>query len=90
MCICGKDFRKKGDGAFHVKEANDFGLTNHILITKLWRARLLDWFFNLPGRRITRCIGIYLVYIVCIKHFHIEWSYLESIVIGVGLGLAID
>lgn len=90
MCLCGFEFKKKDDAERHVETSRNLGLENHFVITKLWRARLLEWFLNLPGRRIARYTGVYLVYIVLIKHFHVEWSMLESCVMGIGLGLAIE
>jgi hypothetical protein len=90
MCSCGYEFKKKNGAEMHVQVAKDHGLTNHFVITKHWRVQLLEWFLNLPGRKITRTIGIYLVYIITINHFHVEWSFLEALVLGIGLGLAIE
>lgn len=54
------------------------------------KARLLEWFLNLPGRKITKFIAWYLIYAVFIHHFKIQWTIMEAALLGIGLGLAID
>lgn len=86
LCLmCLKKFRREKQKLAHMEEFDD-----HVVVKKFWRARFLDWFFSLPGRRLTKFVGAYLVYIVFVKHFCIEWSMLEATLIGIGLGLAID
>lgn len=86
LCVmCGTTFNKKHETIDHMRLYD-----THVVVKKRWRARALDWFLHLPGKRITKFIGCYILYAVTIKHFNIQCSITESVLIGIGLGLAIE
>lgn len=91
ICLCGESFKTKKISDLHVEiRANDVDGWKHQIFKKLWQARFLDWFFSLPGNKISHFIGAYLIYFVLIHHFHIDWNWWEATLIGVGMGLYIE
>lgn len=58
----------------------------HLLVKRKLRSRLSDWFWECFPR-LFRNIGAFIIYIVLVNHFGIEISVIESLLIGIGLGL---
>jgi hypothetical protein len=91
ICWCGDTFKTKKIAALHVKirENSDEGW-KHQILKQHWRSRFANWFFSLPGKKISHFIGAYLIYFVIIHHFHIDWNWWEATLIGVGMGFYIE
>jgi len=94
ICLCGMTFERDGEAKVHCEIMNQLDLnapyTTHKIFKQHWQARFATWFFSLPGRKISHFIGGYLIYFVLIHHFHIDWSWWEATLIGVGMGLYIE
>lgn len=91
ICLCGDTFKTKKISDLHVAiRAHDVEGWKHQIFKQHWQARFATWFFSLPGKKISHFIGAYLIYFVFIHHFHIDWSWWEATLIGVGMGLYIE
>lgn len=94
ICLCGVTHSDKETADLHVKMYEDLALSEgfprHKTFVQHWQARLLEWFFSLPGKKITHFVGAYLIYFVLIRHFHIDWTWWEAALIGIGMGLYIE
>jgi len=94
ICLCGSPYKTKEMADLHLKMYEDLELTEgfprHKIFKQHWQARFATWFFNLPGRKISRFVGAYIIYFVFIHHFHIDWSWWEAGLIGLGMGIYIE
>ena len=94
ICLCGNTYKTKEMGDLHIKMYEDLalaeGFPRHKLFKQHWQARFATWFFSLPGRKISHFVGAYLIYFVIIHHFHIDWTWWEATLIGVGMGFYIE
>lgn len=88
-CLCGMNFKKED----RAKEHEDIFKSSpgfHFILTRNRRQRFWDWFWNYNWSRIFRFIGGYMIYIVLMKHFKITFDVMESLLIGIGMGLYIE
>ena len=87
-------FKKTRDAEAHCDVLNKLDLnapyTTHKIFKSHWQARFATWFFSLPGLRLMRFVGAYLICFVLIHHFQINWSWWEATMIGIGMGLYIE
>lgn len=84
-CLCGEQFNTKGLSTIH--EMLNKG---HKVIKKsLWK-NILDGFFSVPGIKIIRISGAYLILIILFNHFKVQLSSFESFLIGIGLSFYVD
>lgn len=94
ICLCGETFKKKEIADNHVTVLTGLEIAEpyprHKVFVQHWQARFATWFFNYPWSRFMRFVGAYMIYIVLVRHFHIDWSIWEAIAIGLGIGLYID
>lgn len=91
ICLCGSTFKNKSQCKTHIKirehQEDDWC---HKIFKQHWQARFATWFFSLPGRKISHFLGAYIIYFVLIHHFHIDWTWWEATLIGVGMGFYIE
>ena len=66
------------------------GYPSHKIFKQHWQARFANCFFNFHWLRFMRFVGGYLIYFVIIHHFHIDWTWWEATLIGIGMGLYIE
>ncbi|CAB4152018.1 hypothetical protein UFOVP685_38 [uncultured Caudovirales phage] len=94
ICLCNVTFKTKKAADTHIKIYQDLdlveGFTRHKIFIQHWQTRFAKWFFGLPWQRLSHFLGAYLIYVVVIQHFHIDWNYCEAALIGIGLGLYIE
>jgi len=92
LCFCGRTFGRKKHADKHVElfKDNEIDSAYHVIGKKLWRARLLDIYFDYPWSRLFRFVGGFMVLMVIEHHFQITFSIWESTFLGLGLGLYID
>lgn len=93
ICLCGMTFKKKCNADAHCSVVNQFDLNVpnaiHKIFKQHWEASFFTWFFNYQWSRFMRFTGAYIIYLVLIGHFHIDWSIWEAMLIGLGMGLYI-
>lgn len=93
FCLCGRVFSRKKYADKHAdfyKDCDELTQTYHIIIKKLWRARLREIALDYRWYRFFRLMGGFIVLMVMEHHFQIKFSYWESIFLGIGMGLYID
>ncbi len=93
LCLCGKHFKRKKHADKHVdlfKDCDVLIQPYHVIVKKLWRARLIDIALEYPWGKLFRVVGGYMIWLVLCHHFQISLSMWEAIFMGIGLGLYID
>lgn len=93
ICLCGITFNNQKESDQHVKIYEDIVLkgdfSGHKVFKQRWQARLASWFWDYNWEYTFRFFGVFLVYCIALNHFKIELGWIESIGVGIGLGLAI-
>ena len=90
LCICGVSFKNKTDADLHVKLYEDMQQTwPHQILKRNWRARFQGLIFDAPWGKFFRLAGIYIIYMILKNHFDLNLTMMESILMGVGLGLIV-
>lgn len=83
------EFKKEDDAKMHTDIFKNSLGGIHFMMTRNRRERFWNCFWNLTCGRLFRVVGAYIIYFIVIHHFHIELSFLESALIGLGMGLYI-
>lgn len=93
ICLCGQTFKKKKECNEHAKIfeklAEHEGFASHGIFKQHWKTRFLMWILRHNWELTFRLIGVLLIYFIALNHFKISMGWLESIGMGIGLGLAI-
>ena len=84
-CLCGFKFNQRKTGDFHLKIFPD-----HIVVKKMWKKRVFEFFYNWPWRPIFRSMGFLIIYFVILSHFNIILSFKEAMLMGLGIGMYIE
>jgi hypothetical protein len=81
LCLCGVTFKRRKYAEKHAALFTDLEPENtyHIIIKKLWRARLLDFFLDYPWGRFFRLTGVFTVLMVVEHHFDVNFTVWESV-----------
>jgi hypothetical protein len=94
ICLCGCTFKKKKECELHIKLYEELetieGFPRHKIFKQHWQARFATWFFSYNWGRMFRFIGGLMVYSVLMTHFKVNLSWLEGMLIGIGMGLYIE
>lgn len=92
ICTCGQEFNSKKDAEYHINNVYIYNQGGFHGIAKLsWKGRLIN-FLSDPNTFgiICKFIGYWLIYFTILRHFNISFSALESLFIGVGIGLLLN
>ncbi len=98
FCSCGEVFVRKVDELIHIaKNKGDLIVHEHCTSfvfddssTFTRKERLINWFLNLNIYRIQKIIGYLLLLFVIQNHFKFDFTIVESILLGIGIGLFVD
>jgi hypothetical protein len=93
LCLCGRAFTRKKHADKHAalfKDADELTKNFHVMVKKLWRARLMDLWLDYPWGRLFRVLGGYMIWLVLAHHYQINLTIWEATFMGIGLGLYID
>lgn len=93
LCLCGRTFTRKKHADKHAalfKDSDELTQNFHVIVKKLWRARLLDIALDYPWGRFFRVVGGFMILMVIEHHFKIDFNMWESTFLGLGIGLYID
>jgi hypothetical protein len=86
MCLCGMKFRSKAKADLHVALYEEMVIYEGFPRHKLYK---INWYDFISGIDITSFIkffGFFILYIVAVIHFDLQFSFIESIFIGTGIG----
>lgn len=89
-CLCGEKFKREPDATRHQEHYKNSVTCFHYIFERSRFQRFGDWFWNYNWPRLFRFVGAYMVYVVFLKHFKINFDMLESLLIGIGMGLYIE
>ncbi len=79
-------FKKRHIGDAHAERQDEIdGAWRHVIFKSHWQVRLLDSFLEFATARGIKIFGIIIVHSVFVHHF--QYSLLEGLISGVGLGL---
>ena len=83
--MCAADFQKK-----YLADLHQTMWPDHIIVKKKWKGRFKDFLLDFPWMRYLKFVGIFIVLEVLTCHFGTHFNLMESCLLGIGLGLAVD